>query len=514
MTDPTELALRKAIVAEPASDLPRLVFADFLDERGVDGDAAMATFIRAGVELARTDEGDPKYPALLAAARRSGVLTAKTRRPWLDSIPGATVSFHRGMIAGVALPPDVHRKHDQANWECVPVEQLKWIPRSHGEADKWNEKIGTALASRPELERVRTLVTDGGAGFLAPLLTNSANLAGLQALVFNGWTYREPSEQLVPVAERLNLPSLDSVHFQGSLWPPVEWRPFVQAVGARLRRLHLIGRNTFGSGWDEEYDRTWFSEFASTPLRHGVFWMDNSETFSNGGVDLVEQIGDVAQAERAIIGAPQRGDPLTLSGRRALRQLHVEQGFETIDVSGISYLDEAARLECFSSTAVYDSARFAAGTKLKSLRNLRLTLNVNGPVILTGGYCPRLHRLDLAHDFDDRGLSALLSADLRGLRSLNLHVNDASVAELLLTATNMPNLCTLVLGGIRQDAKHLKRLLERLAKAPGLPHLSLVRLGTDDRWWVLGGGKATPVVEGIDPVWRDWWDPDPTGPWF
>jgi hypothetical protein len=62
----------------------------------------------------------------------------------------------------------------------------------------------------------------------------------------------------------------------------------------------------------------------------------------------------------------------------------------------------------------------------------------------------------------------------------------------------------------------LKTLLGRLAKAPHLPHLGLVGVGRTHarKWWVLGGGKAAPVPNGVDPIWRDWWESDPTDDWF
>src|SRR5262245_43690768 len=49
----TEAALIAAIAADPAEDTPRLVYADFLEERGSESDTARARFIRAQVELAR-----------------------------------------------------------------------------------------------------------------------------------------------------------------------------------------------------------------------------------------------------------------------------------------------------------------------------------------------------------------------------------------------------------------------------------------------------------------------------
>lgn len=61
---PDEHALLAAVHVDPDDDVPRLVYADWLEERGGDGDAARAEFIRGHVRLATLDERDPEYDAL------------------------------------------------------------------------------------------------------------------------------------------------------------------------------------------------------------------------------------------------------------------------------------------------------------------------------------------------------------------------------------------------------------------------------------------------------------------
>src|SRR5213592_2553115 len=51
-------ALLEAVFARPADDAPRLVYADWLDEHG---EPAQAAFIRAQVELARTDPNTDEH---------------------------------------------------------------------------------------------------------------------------------------------------------------------------------------------------------------------------------------------------------------------------------------------------------------------------------------------------------------------------------------------------------------------------------------------------------------------
>ena len=56
MSEPERDALRAAVVASPDDDLPRLVFADYLEERG---EPARAAFIRDQIELANTPPWEP-----------------------------------------------------------------------------------------------------------------------------------------------------------------------------------------------------------------------------------------------------------------------------------------------------------------------------------------------------------------------------------------------------------------------------------------------------------------------
>ena len=67
-----------AILAEPDDDLPRLIYADYLDERG---DPARAEFIRLQVGLARLPPRDPRGRPLAA---REAELLAAHGKDWLD----------------------------------------------------------------------------------------------------------------------------------------------------------------------------------------------------------------------------------------------------------------------------------------------------------------------------------------------------------------------------------------------------------------------------------------------
>src|SRR5947208_3209778 len=87
-----EEALRRAVVASPDDDLPRLVYADWLEDAG---DPDRAEFIRAQVQLARAPPWEPF--AVQARYRRPELLSGA---PWRDHLPRGvwhdTHPFRRG----------------------------------------------------------------------------------------------------------------------------------------------------------------------------------------------------------------------------------------------------------------------------------------------------------------------------------------------------------------------------------------------------------------------------------
>jgi uncharacterized protein (TIGR02996 family) len=77
-------ALRKAIFDEPDEIANRLVYADWLDEQGDGGRAALAEFIRAQCELAGLTEEDSRFKEL---SRRERKLLSEHRQKWVEHVP-------------------------------------------------------------------------------------------------------------------------------------------------------------------------------------------------------------------------------------------------------------------------------------------------------------------------------------------------------------------------------------------------------------------------------------------
>lgn len=162
MTDvDTEAALLRAVLDRPGDDLPRLVYADWLDEQGTPEATARAEFIRRGVALAIAGKEDP-FLAFdvfgIGGAKRFGMPggwfmcgsvkkadlahrndpTAKiflARRGFVDEIRLPLAAFLGGRCPACDVGPGVRR---------YPTHSGNWIE------DDCNECYGTG--TRPGLD--------------------------------------------------------------------------------------------------------------------------------------------------------------------------------------------------------------------------------------------------------------------------------------------------------------------------------------------------------------------------
>ena len=95
-------AFLQAIIANPVDDAPRLIYADWLEERG----DPRGEFIRVQCDLARMAPGDPRYFELY---RRTEQLWAAHSETWLQPLHRAlaerSLSFHHALFHGhMCLP--------------------------------------------------------------------------------------------------------------------------------------------------------------------------------------------------------------------------------------------------------------------------------------------------------------------------------------------------------------------------------------------------------------------------
>ncbi len=170
-------ALRQAVLASPDDDLPRLVFADYLEENG---DADRAAFIRAQIELARTPEHEP-FAVLCNTRKREWV----TGEPWVhevyDLLANSTAYFprpshHRGFgwCVGLANPRAAELVAFALRKQPIAALHVRT-----GTLDDWRH-----FAAAPWLPRLRALTLDGLSSPNEPLrcLRESPYTTGITSL--------------------------------------------------------------------------------------------------------------------------------------------------------------------------------------------------------------------------------------------------------------------------------------------------------------------------------------------
>ncbi|MBA4068021.1 MAG: hypothetical protein C0501_30815 [Isosphaera sp.] len=172
-------ALRRAVLADPDDDTPRLVYADWLDEHDQPDRAA---FIRDQVEAVRAD---PFGPQARAAADRAARLLDAHRLRWYRPLRGVTrVRFERGFVGHLEVEPDGFVPEAASVFAAEPVQALRLYRSPAGVGPPVDP-----VFALPELSRVRRLEfaprTD-----LNPdeclALSNSPHLAGLRDLSLRG----------------------------------------------------------------------------------------------------------------------------------------------------------------------------------------------------------------------------------------------------------------------------------------------------------------------------------------
>ena len=125
-------ALLAAVLADPAADLPRLMFADALDDAG---DPVRAEFIRVQIALAAD-------PTALPLRAREQTLLSLHAAGWLQPLrargeplqnPGTHGRFRRGFVDEVWMPAGVFLKRADKLFRRAPVQSLRVTRAGRGE---------------------------------------------------------------------------------------------------------------------------------------------------------------------------------------------------------------------------------------------------------------------------------------------------------------------------------------------------------------------------------------------
>ncbi len=137
MFDADEHGFLTAIVANPDDDAPRLIYADWLDERNHDDDAARAAFIRLQCRL--------ESPSIRAQERRQLESAAKAilqnyEKKWaqpLRAIKGVrSYRFRRGFLDSITISATTFVKNAPKIFEAAPTIRSAYFPEASNEVHR------------------------------------------------------------------------------------------------------------------------------------------------------------------------------------------------------------------------------------------------------------------------------------------------------------------------------------------------------------------------------------------
>ena len=235
---PDAAAFRRAICAAPADDLPRLVFADWLDEHG---DAHRAEFVRVQCELARTPDLSARGAEL--AARSARLLTPARYGAWAAGVKAHKVvaaTFGRGFVEAVTVYSKRFAAAGTAILAADPVTAVKLV---NLHAASGSVPLAAVLAA-PATARLRALDLSTtrltGPELFELAAAGAGPLRDLDQLTVGSGPEAGLGDPVVLAAVAASLPALTRLTLTSADWPPDSLRNMVAAGGFRkIRHLTL-----------------------------------------------------------------------------------------------------------------------------------------------------------------------------------------------------------------------------------------------------------------------------------
>jgi uncharacterized protein (TIGR02996 family) len=224
----TRTALYQAICAQPDEDLPRLAFADLIED---EGDDLWAAFIRSQIALARVPDYDPL--AIATRQREPDVLTGWCMAHTLPPLPPCcswqVFEFRRGFPWKLAVRSPVGLlSATDAVFQAAPIQALSFDPRTRAELEALPRWRGLARIRRLEFAQTRLsrqlLLTLGHSPLTAGVTElacecDSITAEGLHALVESEWFPRlrvlELRSNIIPPSSLVD--ALTAVPHEGQL---------------------------------------------------------------------------------------------------------------------------------------------------------------------------------------------------------------------------------------------------------------------------------------------------------
>lgn len=479
--DRTQTALLKAVAADPHNDLPRLVYADYLEEHG---QPDRAEIIRVQCELARLQDEDcdgkylfdelrysadsdysPHFKNVdwslvdadlyhrITLTRRNAELYSANVEAWkaaeCPKVSGLTLGLDRGFwtsasVTDVAellkslgkakLPVPVSRFHSDRDWSPVQVATLLdsgLLDRAESVGgDMQRPTLYQGLAKRLATTSVREVGVSGYTETYVKSLAQSAHWGSLRRLgiTIHGDARLSSFWDIAGSKHLRDMRSLSlyldaGLYNLGGTLSILDW--------PQLRRLEC-------NAWLDSKDATWI---AKSHRLGGLRSLVLGNRVGGAGVKALLQSDKLPRlVQLGIQGDVSRGvklDPKGTSGPQGIRHLKLEK-LNDADFAAIGRCRFAPSLQVFeaSSKAITDAGikQFCATTKTVELTVLELMWGQIGPAGAAAiAKCKALAKLQglqlWGNPIGFKGAKALAeSKTLASLRHLHIQETDVTPA--------------------------------------------------------------------------------------
>lgn len=472
-----EQAFLQAIIESPSEDAPRLIFADWLEERGDAASRDRAEFIR--VQFALRDL-PPEHPLRPQLEEREQQLRLVNENDWLEPLRSkckvGRCVFRRGFVEKIALRVEQWARQAETLFTLAPIQEVEFVTNY----ERPTPHLIQEIVGSPLLRRLTALDLSYSHSMVENYarILSSPQLCGLEHLSLNPW-HRELARLLLNATCLPNLTSLSvRDYYEGSDLEEV----FRCHHLAKLRTLDLRGSLRRNSGFRPFAQGAHLPSLTTLDLRGSGLTSDAARTLA--------QADWLAHLEQLYLGRNPLGErgvsALTKSGR--LRRLTLlDLSASQIEPRGASALARCQDLERLSALHLRANRLGDAGVwrlcGTSALANLSvLHLSHNGIGAAGGRFLAqappgRLTVLDLSWNplSDDAVIDLAAAPTLETLAALDLsycQLGDAA-ARALASSPYLNNLHTLNLSTNRlTDAG-----IAALVNGSGLPSLNALNLG-------------------------------------
>jgi len=329
-------AFLRAIRAAPDDDLPRLIYADYLDDHG----DPRGEFIRLQIERPRLPREDARRAEFKA---REDELLRRYREEWEGPL-AAVVShavFRRGFIDDVLVMAEAFLAHARTLFGWAPIRTVKL---------RGTFRYVGAILKRPELAALTglDLCFDHLDGRDAALLAACRHLTGLKRLNLNGNPIGD--EGAARLGTSPHLMGLEALHLEHCGLGPAAVNSLVTARLTRLRALDLSENFLGDDGVARLAAATFLARFTALDL--------TAVGTGDGGAQRLAESPSLRDLRRLRLGYNGIGD----AGAVALVRSPHLSALTALDLNGNAIGDAGAR-------AILDAPH------LRGLARLELSVN-------------------------------------------------------------------------------------------------------------------------------------------